>query len=121
LRLRSFLVLALLALACREKYDVQRDVSLKQTLGTIRNAIAAYRADTGAFPPSLEALVPKYLPAVPADPMTQQKNWRLTTEETVEPSADFTTATPSAPPAVVVDVHSAAPGSDRTGVPYANY
>lgn len=121
MRLRSLLILALLALACREKYDLQRDLALKQALGTIRTAIQNYRADNGAHPRSLEALVPKYLAAVPADPMTQQKNWRLTTEEVVQPSADFTTATPAAPDVVVVDVHSAAPGTDRDGVAYGDY
>ena len=113
--------MVLLALACREKVDVDRDAALKQQLTTIRTAIAKYRTDTGEHPPSLEALVPKYLPAVPVDPITQQKNWRLTTEETVTPSADFTTAAGTAPKAFVIEVHSAASGADHSGVPYADY
>jgi len=111
----------LLALACREKVDVERDTTLRQHLATIRAAIARYRTDTGEHPPSLAALVPRYLPAVPVDPITGQKNWRLTTEETVTPSADFTTASDAAPKVAVVDVHSASAGTDRDGVAYADY
>ncbi len=118
---RALLLIALLALACREKYDAARDAALRDELAQMRKAIANYRADQGVFPPSLEALVPKYIAKIPADPITLDTNWRLTTEESVQPSADFTTATASAPSSVVVDVHSAAPGSDRNGMPYANY
>jgi len=108
-------------MACREKYDAERDAVLKDQLTQMRTAIAKYRADKGSFPPSLDALTPKYIRRIPADPITLDTNWRLTTEESVQPSADFTTAASSASSSVVVDVHSAAPGSDRTGVPYANY
>lgn len=121
MRLRAVLFLALLALACRETYDPRRDAALKQTLAQMRGAIAKYRAEHGQHPPSLEALVPKYLPRIPADPVTGSADWRLTTEESVQPSADFTTGTAAAPASVVVDVHSTAPGADRDGVPYANY
>jgi len=121
LRLRAVLFLTLLALACRKADDGQRDLALKQALGTMRGAIANYRADKGAYPPSLEALVPAYIRKIPADPLTRQADWRVTTEESVQPSSDFTTATAAAPSAVVVDVHSAAPGAGRDGVPYANY
>lgn len=121
MRLRVLPILALLALACRETHDVQRDVTLKQTLAQMRAALAKYRADHGTHPPSLQALVPRYLPRIPADPLTGTADWRVTTEESVQPSADFTTGTAAAAPAVVVDVHSAAPGADGNGVPYANY
>ena len=121
MRLRALLLLSLLALACREKVDTARDETLKQDLVQMRQAIAKYRADTGHYPPSLEALVPRYLAAIPNDPITRAKDWRLTTEESVEPSSDFTTGTSTAPAAVVVDVHSAASGADRNGVPYSNY
>jgi len=47
--------------------------------------------------------------------------WRIATEETVQPSSDFQTTTSEAPVPVVIDVHSGAPGTDRNGVPYANY
>lgn len=120
MKLRPLVFIALLALACREKYDAARDATLQQTLSGMRAAIAKYRADRGHYPPSLEALVPQYLATVPADPFTRKADWRLTTEESVTPSADFTTGT-SASSSVVVDVHSAAPGADRNGKPYASY
>ena len=97
-----------------------REAALREHLFQLRKAIDTYRADTGQYPPSLEALVPKYLRGIPADPFTQKADWRLTTEESVAPSADFTTGT-SASSSVVVDVHSAAPGADRNGHPYASY
>ena len=87
----------------------------------MRTAIAKYKTDTGQYPQSLEALVPAYLPGIPADPLTNAADWRVTTEETVQPSADFQTTTVAAPASVVIDVHSSAPGADRNGVPYANY
>jgi general secretion pathway protein G len=116
-----YFLFALLALACRERYDVQRDETLKQTLARMRAAISAYKAEHGQHPASLEALVPQYLPEIPVDPITGAATWRLTTEETVEPSTDFTTGAPGPATSVVVEVHSAAPGADRSGVLYSNY
>ena len=88
----------------------------------MRAAIAKYKADTGRYPVSLNDLVPKYLTAIPVDPLTQTAGWRVTTEETVQPNADFqSTTTAEAAQPVVIDVHSSAPGADRNGVPYANY
>lgn len=114
------MVLALLALSCKDQERIQREDALKQNLAQMRSAIAAYHTDEGRYPPSLDALVPKYLPAIPAG------DWRVTTEETVQPNADFQTTdfqTTSAAPAtpVVIDVHSGEAGTDRNGVPYANY
>jgi general secretion pathway protein G len=121
LRTRAVLFLALLALACREKYDASRDAALKDNLAQMRKAIDNYRADHHTNPPSLEALVPNYIRRIPADPITLKPDWRVTTEESVQPSADFTTAPSGGSTSVVVDVRSAAPGTDRDGVPYANY
>ncbi|HVE71521.1 MAG TPA: type II secretion system protein G [Thermoanaerobaculia bacterium] len=118
---RAVLLIVLVAFACREKYDAARDAALKDNLFQMRKAIENYRADHGTYPPSLDALVPNYIRKIPADPITRETNWRVTTEESVQPSADFTTGTAAAASAVVVEVHSAAPGSDRDGVPYANY
>jgi general secretion pathway protein G len=114
------LLLALLALACREDQErLRREEALKQNLAQMRRAIAAYHAEHGRYPAALQDLVPKHLPAVPADPLGGE--WRITTEETVQPSSDFQTTTSEAPAPVVIDVHSGAPGTDRNGVPYANY
>lgn len=121
-RSRALALLALLVVvACRERYDPARDVALKEHLTQMRRALGNYRTDHGHYPHALSDLVPKYLRNIPADPITQQANWRVTTEETVQPSSDFTTGATPAPRSVIVDVHSAAPGADRNGVPYANY
>lgn len=109
------MVLALLALACKDQERIQREDALKQSLAQMRQAIAAYRTEQGRYPPSLDALVPKYLPAIPAG------DWRVTTEETVEPNADFQTTTSAPGTSVVIEVHSGEAGTDRNGVPYANY
>ncbi|HEX6101299.1 MAG TPA: hypothetical protein VF432_33595 [Thermoanaerobaculia bacterium] len=117
------LVFALVALACKDQDRIQREDALKQNLVQMRRAIAAYHAEHGRYPHALGDLVPKYLPAIPVDPVAQSSEWRVTTEETVLPSSDFqaTTAASEAPASVVIDVHSGAPGADRNGVPYANY
>jgi hypothetical protein len=115
-------VVALLALACREEQErIQREEALKATLVRMRTALAAYKTDNGRYPTALSELAPQYLRAIPRDPVTNAADWRVTTEETVQPSADFQTATSATPPPVIVDVRSNAPGTDRNGVPYANY
>lgn len=100
---------------------MERDLALKNNLASMRSAIAAFRAEQGRQPHSLDELVPKYLPAIPSDPITGAPIWRLTTEETVQPSSDFQAPTGTAPASVIIDVHSGAPGADRDGVLYSNY
>jgi type II secretory pathway pseudopilin PulG len=94
-----------------------QEAALRQELASIRDAIRRFRADSGRYPHTLEELVPKYLPAIPADPLTgSAKTWQLTTEETVEPNSDFTgNETAAKPRAVIIDVQSGA------GAPYSNY
>ena len=87
----------------------------------MRGAIAKYKQDHGRYPAKLTDLVPNYIRAIPTDPITQAIDWRVTTEETVQPSADFQSATTAPATSVVIDVHSSAEGTDRNGVPYANY
>lgn len=101
----------------------------KAYLAEMRAALARYKADTGQYPHTLEELIPKYLRVIHPDPLTNAADWRVTTEETVQPSSDFQTTTAEASkPAlsgvegpVIIDVRSNAPGTDRSGVPYANY
>lgn len=50
----------------------------------IRRAVAAYEVDTGAPPPTLEHLVPEYLPSVPKSRIRGFDNLRYTTE--IEPT-----------------------------------
>ncbi|HEY0158165.1 MAG TPA: hypothetical protein VGF28_12845 [Thermoanaerobaculia bacterium] len=118
MRARALLAVALLlACACKQQEPVRRhDDAVKQTLARIRGAIATFQREQGRYPRTLEELVPKYLPAVPVDPATgSAKSWRLVTEETVQPNADFTTATSSPTGAVIIDVRSGAPA------PYSEY
>lgn len=115
------LVLVLVALACKDHDRIQREATLKQNLADMRRAISAYRREHGRHPAALQDLVPKYLPSITTDPVAQSPDWRVTTEEAIQPSSDFQTTTAAAPVPVIVDVHSSAPGTDLTGVPYANY
>ena len=117
MRRRALTLVALLALAACADERADRDAQLKATLAGMREAIRRHRAETGRYPESLRALVPKYLPAVPVDPITGSADtWRVTTEESVQPSADFTPAPATAPPApVITDVQSGAPA------PYSSY
>lgn len=114
---------ALFALACKdhEQQQIQRETALKGNLAEIRKAIANYKTDHGQYPPTLESLVPNYLRKIPLDPITMAADWRVTTEETVQPSSDFQTTTSAPASSVVIEVHSSAPGADRSGVLYANY
>ncbi|HEX8619578.1 MAG TPA: hypothetical protein VF911_18505 [Thermoanaerobaculia bacterium] len=112
------LLLAAVCFACKQP-EVRRDhtPAVKQTLATMRAAIEAFRKENGRYPRTLDELVPKYLPSIPADPATGlATTWRTVTEETVQPSADFTTNTnTAASDSVIIDVRSGA------GAPYSNY
>jgi general secretion pathway protein G len=112
----AIVMAVLTVVACRD-HAADRDADLKQALSDIRGAITRYHADTGRFPESLSALVPKYIAVIPVDPMTgSASTWRVTTEETVQPNADFTAAgTSTAARPAIIDVHSGA------GAPYSNY
>jgi len=103
----------------------ERAETLRQNLQSMRKAIAEFRAREGRYPRELQELVPKYLPTVPVDPVTNDKSWRVTTEETVQPSTDFVTDTaPNAektPEKYIVEVHSSASGKDANGKPFADY
>lgn len=117
MRRRALIAFALLVCAaCREQEVVRHDDELKRTLTTMRHAIATFRAETGRYPSSLNELVPKYLPRIPADPVTKSNaTWQVITEDTVQPNADFTTATSEQPKSVIIDVRSGA------GSPYSTY
>jgi hypothetical protein len=101
----------------------QRAAALTRTLQTMREAIADFHAREGRYPRALTELVPKDLPRIPTDPVTESAStWRVTTEETVQPSSDFTTTstiTKSVP--YIVEVRSGASGKDANGKPFADY
>ena len=115
------LLVLLFAATCKPP-DSTNDATLVQNVTAIRKAIAAYHRETGRYPHALSDLVPKHLPRIPPDPFTgSSTSWRVITEEAVQPSTDFQTATTTVVPSVIVDVHSTAPGADRNGMPYSNY
>ena len=86
------------------------EAALRDYLAQMRAAIAKYRADHGQYPQSLDDLIPQYIRRIPPDPMTNALSWRVTTEETVQPSEDFSASSAPKTTSVVVDVHSSAPG-----------
>ena len=51
-----------------EPGDEQRHQQALGDLATLSHAVEKYAADTGRFPPKLEALAPRYLKQVPLDP-----------------------------------------------------
>ena len=121
--MRGLLLAVLLCGGCRT--DEERpvhDAAMRDTLAKMRTAIGHFHDDNSRHPHTLEELVPRYLPTIPVDPVTKSSTtWRLTTEETVHPSADFsaTAAAPSKPR--IINVRSGAPGADSTGKPWAEY
>jgi len=83
---------------------------LKENLFLMRDAIDKHFADSGKYPASLEELATKkYLRAVPSDPLTRTPSTWI-----VVPPSD-----PSL--GAVYDVKSGATGSDRSGMPYAQW
>jgi general secretion pathway protein G len=99
----------------------QRAAALKDNLSVMRKAIDEFHLHEGRYPRSLQELVPKYIRRIPVDPVTGEAAWRLTTEQTVQPSSDFSTAAPAKTETYIVDVHSSADGKDANGKPFADY
>ena len=88
--------------------DRSKEVVLKQSLATVRDAIDKYYGDTGKYPESLQGLVDKrYLRSMPVDPLTDS----TTTWQIVPP--------PDASKGGVYDIHSGAPGTASDGKPFS--
>ncbi|HET7436255.1 MAG TPA: type II secretion system protein G [Thermoanaerobaculia bacterium] len=118
---RIALALCLLAAACRQP-EVHHDAAMRAALADMRYAIATYHQQTGRYPHALSELVPRYLRAIPDDPVTGKKTtWRFETEETVAPSADFTKSETAATRSVIIDVRSGATGTDAAGKRWSDY
>lgn len=117
-----FLVAALLCAACGPDERVAHEQPMRDTLAQMRGALAKFKDDNGRHPHSLDELVPRYLPRVPADPVTgSATTWRLTTEESVQPSSDFSTSTAAVAKPQIIAVHSGAPGTDSSGKRWSDY
>jgi len=88
--------------------DRSKEVVLKQSLATVRDAIDKHYGDTGRYPDSLQDLVDKrYLRTLPVDPVTESAaTWQLV------PPADATKGG-------VYDVRSGAAGTASDGKPYS--
>jgi len=88
--------------------DRSKEVVLKQSLATVRDAIDKYYGDTGHYPENLQDLVDKrYLRSMPVDPVTES----TTTWEIVPPI--------DAAKGGVYDVRSGAPGTTHDGKPFS--
>ena len=119
---RLAFVLLFAAIACNRAEAPRHEAAMQETVGELRTALAKYRDDNGRGPATLEELVPRYLTNVPADPVTKSNTtWRLTTEEVVQPSSDFSTKTAETPKPQIIAVHSGAPGVDASGKPWSDY
>lgn len=109
-------IVALLASIVAPRYfnSLQRgrEVALRQTLATVRDAIDQFAADKGRYPDSLDELVAaRYLRQWPEDPVSgQREGWQF-----------------QAPPAdagvggALYDLHSGAPGVAMDGTAYADW
>ncbi|HYR28686.1 MAG TPA: hypothetical protein VEU30_09475 [Thermoanaerobaculia bacterium] len=120
---RRLAVLLLFAIAaCQRAETPDHAPAMQEALTSLRTAVAKFRDDNGRGPHALEELVPRYLDRVPADPITKlPTTWRLTTEESVQPSSDFSTSTTAPAKPQIVEVHSSAPGSDASGKRWSDY
>ncbi|TSA19150.1 MAG: prepilin-type N-terminal cleavage/methylation domain-containing protein [Betaproteobacteria bacterium] len=90
--------------------DRSKEVTLRQDLNVMRDAIDKFQGDTGALPQTLDELVSKkYLRAVPVDPMTESPaTWQL-----VAPQDPKKTG--------VQDVRSGAPGKAQDGTNFQDW
>lgn len=106
------LLLAVAAPRYVQHLDAAREVTLKENLRAMRDAIDKFYGDQGRYPGALEELVTKrYLRAVPTDPLTGSAGtWRV-----VAPNG----ASSGAQDAGVFDVRSGAQGQARDGSTYA--
>lgn len=89
--------------------DHSREISLQQSLATMRDAIDKFRADTGAFPKDLQELAARrYLRSVPADPLTERSDtWKIVAPREGEEGG-------------MADVRSGASGRTRDGREYGD-
>jgi prepilin-type N-terminal cleavage/methylation domain-containing protein len=88
--------------------EKSKEVTLRQSLGVMRDAIDKFYADNGRYPDRLEDLVEKrYIRAVPVDPITEKaETWVV-----VAPPE-------SGAKGAVYDVRSGAEGKASDGKPF---
>jgi hypothetical protein len=71
-RLMGKVMVMMLIPAVEVAFEVETRAHTREALGQIGFALAAYRADRGAYPDDLNAVVPKYISRVPNDVYTEQ-------------------------------------------------
>jgi hypothetical protein len=107
--------------ACRRSQQETAPI-MRHDLSEMRKAIRDFRADKGRPPKTLNELAQMhYLARIPTDPVTRAADWRVVTEESVRVD-EFSSSAPARPAAAgIVDVHSAASGTDANGKPWSEY
>ncbi len=91
--------------------DRAREVTLKESLAVMREAIDKYQGDTGRYPETLEELVAKrYLRKLPVDPLTEAADTWVLVPPPDEPGSRR-----------VWDVKSGAEGLGLDGTDYATW
>ena len=72
-------ILAMIAMGMYSKTVLAaKEATLRQDLHTMNRMLDQYAADKGKLPQSLDELVSAgYLPEIPIDPITEQKDWVL--------------------------------------------
>lgn len=104
------LLLSVVAPVYVRHIDRARELTLKQDLQVMRDALDKFRADQARYPVNLQELVTyRYLRALPADPITDRADSWLSIASTDGGAPG------------VMDVHSGAPGKASDGSPYANW
>jgi len=116
----------LAAIAMPALKDVPRRASeavLRSNLTTLRDVIEQHYADTGNYPPGLEALVEAgYLRTIPRDPITRSsETWVVEYEEIGLDGAPAETDLPEGGAPGVVDVHSGSSQLSLDGEPYSEW
>jgi hypothetical protein len=113
---------ALTERAAREKRRRLTRVLMQRSLAQMRGGIAEFRAHRHRNPQTLrEIVITRYLPAIPDDPVTGAKDWRLIVEESVRMDEFRRGAQPLRAVGGIVDVRSAAPGRDADGKAWSEY
>ncbi len=91
--------------------DRAREVTLKESLAVMREAIDKYQGDTGRYPETLEELVAKrYLRKLPVDPLTEAADTWVLVPPPDEPGSRR-----------VWNVKSGAEGQGLDGTDYATW
>lgn len=122
------LLLSIAAPRYVQHIDRSREITLRQDLKVMREAIDKFAADKGRYPATLAELVALgYLSSVPVDPMTGS----AVTWVTSAPTAVLVSSQAGLPPVAasaiadpisgVGDVHSTASGLASDGTPYASW